>query len=95
VAALDQEHPEHIDGGGLAHSRRAGDADTDRLAGLGQQRLHQIACRDLMIATPALDQRDRARQRRPAAGAEVFCQSQDVDGSIIRQGHALVYNGSA
>ena len=32
-----------------------------------QQRLHQFARRGLMIGAPALDQRDRARQRRAVA----------------------------
>ena len=48
------------------------------LAGIGQQRLHQIARRGLMIAAPAFDQRDRARQRRAVAGAEVVRQLADV-----------------
>jgi hypothetical protein len=41
------------------------------------------------------DQRNRARQRRAAAGAEVSCQFFHIDRRVIRQGHALVYNGSA
>ena len=64
---LDQVHAERVDGGGLADAGRAGDADADRLAGVGQQRLHQIARRGLMIGAPALDQRDGARQRRAVA----------------------------
>jgi hypothetical protein len=36
-------------------------------AGIGQQRLDQIARRGLMIAAPAFDQRDRPRQRRAVA----------------------------
>ena len=43
VAALDQEHAERVDGGGFADARRAGDADAHRLAGIGQQRLDQVA----------------------------------------------------
>ena len=50
VAALDQEHAERVDGGGFADPGRAGDADADRLAGVGQQRLHQLARRCLMVA---------------------------------------------
>jgi hypothetical protein len=46
-----------------------------------------------MIAAPAFDQRDRARQRGAAAGAEVRGQFVDIDGRTIRQGHTLVYNG--
>ncbi len=95
VAALDQEHAERVDGGGFADAGRAGDADADRLAGVWQQRLHQIARRGLVIAAPAFDQRDRARQRRAVAGAEVFGEFLDIEGGILRQGHALVYNGRA
>ena len=79
VAAFDQEHPEHVDGGGFADAGRAGDADANGPAGIGQQRLHQFARRGLMIAAPAFDQRDGAGQRRAAAGAQVFGQGFDVD----------------
>src|ERR1700692_4343567 len=95
VATFDQEHPESVDGGGFADPGRAGNADANRVAGLCQQRLHQLARRGLMIASPAFDQRDRPRQRRAVAGAEVFCQCVDVEGQIVRQVHALVYNGGA
>jgi len=79
VATLDQEHPERVDGGGFADAGRTRDADADRLAGVGQQRLHQLARRRLMIAAPAFNQRDRPRQRRAAAGAEVVGEGFDVD----------------
>src|SRR5882724_4128534 len=93
VAALDQEHAERIDGGGFSDPRRAGDADPDGLAGMWQQRLHQIARCRLMIAAPAFDQRDRPRQRRPMACAQLFGHGLDVEGGIFRQWHALLYNG--
>ena len=48
-----------------------------------QQRLHQIARRGLMVGAPALDQRDRARQRRAVAGAEVSGEFLDVGGGIF------------
>ena len=89
VAALDQEHAERVDGGGFADAGRAGDADADRLAGVGQQRLHQIARGGLMVAAPAFDQGDRARQRRAVARAEFFGEFPDIGGGILRQGHAL------
>ena len=95
MAALDQEHPEPVDGGGFTDPGRAGDADPNSLAGIGQQRLHQIARRGLMIAAPAFDQRDRPRQRRAASGAKVLGQAADVDGGILGQGHAFVYSGGA
>jgi len=66
---FDQEHPKRVDGGGFADAGRAGDADADAAAGVGQQRLDEIARRGLVVAAPAFDQRDRARQRRAAAGA--------------------------
>jgi len=71
VAALDQEHAQRIDGGRFSDAGRAGDADPHRRAGVGQQRLHQLARRGLVIATPALDQRDRPRQRGAVTGTEV------------------------
>ena len=95
VAALDQKRPERIDGGGFAHPRRAGDADPDGLAGVGQKRLHQIARCRLMIAAPAFDQRDRPSQRRPVACAQLFGYGFDVKGGIFRRGHVLLYNGDA
>jgi hypothetical protein len=55
VAALDQERAQDIDGGRFTDAGRAGDADPDGTAGVGQQRLHQIARRSLMIAAPAFD----------------------------------------
>jgi len=64
VAALDQEHPEPIDGGGFSDPGRTGDADPDCRASVGQQRLHQFARGGLVVAAPAFDQGDRARQRR-------------------------------
>jgi len=95
VAALDQEHPEPVDGGGFSDSGRAGDADPDSLSGIGQQHLHQIARGGLVIGAAALDQRDRPRQRGVVASTEAFGEGFDIDGSIIRQRHALVYNGGA
>jgi hypothetical protein len=47
-----------------------------------------------VIATAALDQRDRARQRGAVAGAKVAGKFVDV-GRRIRPGHAFVYNGCA
>src|ERR1700736_4766060 len=44
-----------------------------------------------MVAAPAFDERDRARQRGAVAGAEVLCQRGDVDGRAFRQTHALAY----
>ena len=58
-----------------------------------QQGLHQIARGGLMVAAPALDQRDGARQRRAVAGTEVLGDGLDVQRGILRQGHALLYNG--
>ena len=85
VTAFDQERPEHVDGGGLADAGRTGDADADRLAGIGQQRLQQIARRGLMVGAPAFDQRDRARQRRAAAAAQLLCQLADIE--LATSGH--------
>ena len=51
---------------------RAGDADARRLAGLGQQLLHQPVRLCLMVGALALDQRDRARERRAVAGAQAL-----------------------
>ena len=95
MASFDQEHAERVDGGGFADARRAGDADARRLAGIGQKRLDQVARRRLMVATPAFDQRDRARQRRAAAGAELFLEDIDVDAGVTLQVHGLVYNSVA
>src|SRR6185295_1024608 len=95
VAAPDQEHAELVDGGGFTDAGRAGNADADRLAGVRQQRLHQITRRGLVIAAATFDQRDRPRQRRAVAGAEFFGEFPDIGGRILRQDHALVYNGRA
>jgi hypothetical protein len=75
VAALDQEHAERVDGGGFADAGRAGDADADRLAGVGQQRLHQLARRGLMIGAPAsISVIARASAARwPARSRKVVC----------------------
>ena len=62
----------------LPDSGRAGNADADRLAGIGQQRLHQFARRGLVIAAPALDQRDCPRQRRAVTRADVVGEPVDV-----------------
>ena len=59
------------------------------LAGVGQQRLHQIARRRLVVAAPALDQRDRPRQRRAASGAEVFGEGLDVDAGAVSHAFGL------
>jgi hypothetical protein len=95
VAALDQEDPKPVDGGGFTDPRRTRDADTHGVAGVGQQPLHQIARRRLMIAAPAFDQRDGPRQRRAASGAKILGQGADVDGGVIGQGHAFVYSDGA
>src|SRR5206468_5294914 len=94
-AAVEQEHAEPANGRGFADPRRAGNADAYRLAGVGQQRLHQFARRRLVIAAPALDQGDRPRQGGAVAGAEFFGEFPDIGGGILRQGHGLVYNARA
>ncbi len=66
----DQSHAERIDGGGLADTRRARDADANSLAGERQQFLNQIARLRLMIGAAAFDQGDGAGQRRAVARAE-------------------------
>ncbi len=68
VAAPGQERAERIDGGRLADARHARDADTNGLSGPWQQCLHQIPRGGLVIAAPALDQRDGARDRGAIAG---------------------------
>ena len=94
MAALDQEQAERVDGGGFADAGRAGDADAHRLAGIAQQRLHQLARGGLMVGAPALDQRDRPRQCCALAGTEVLGQRLDVEGNPVRT-HALLYYGRA
>ena len=70
-----RKRAERIDGGRLADARHAGDADANGLAGRRQQILHELPRRRLVVAAPALDQRDGARDdgalaRQNAARAE-------------------------
>jgi len=78
VAALDQERAKRVDGSGFSDPRRAGDSDPDGLAGFGQQRLDQFARGGLVIAAPALDQRDRTRERRALACAQLLGQFANI-----------------
>jgi len=56
-----------IDGRRLADPRHAGDAETDRTAGIGQQQLQQFLRISVVSRLRALHQRDGPRQRRPVA----------------------------
>ncbi|MGY4344106.1 hypothetical protein ACVWXM_000570 [Bradyrhizobium sp. GM7.3] len=78
MTLFDQMDAERVDGGGFADAGRAGDADAERSAGVRQEHLHQLARQRLMVAAPALDQRDGPRQRRAAAGAKVMGEGFDV-----------------
>ena len=45
--------------GGLAHARHAADAQTERLARVGQQRREQLICLRAVIGAGGFEQRDR------------------------------------
>lgn len=46
-----------------------------------------------MVAAPALDQRDRPRQRSAVAGAELLGEGVDVGEAVFGAVMAMVYNG--
>ena len=70
VALGSEPGAERVDGGRFADARRAGDADAQRLAGIGEEFLHELSRRELMVRPAALDQGNGARQHCAFAGAD-------------------------
>ena len=58
-----------------------GQANTPRRAGVGQQALHQLVRRPLMVRAFRFDERNGARQNGPFAGAHAADQGVEIDGS--------------
>jgi len=70
VTLAGQVGAEHVDRGRFAGTRRAGDTETDALAGERQQFLHKLVRGPAVVRALALDQRDRTRQHRAVARAD-------------------------
>ncbi len=62
TALLQHMQSEHVDAGGLAGTRHAGDADSARIAGIGQAFLYHLLRQRLMRLGAAFDQGHRAAQ---------------------------------
>ena len=80
AARVEQMGPECVDRGRFADARRARDADADRPAGCGKERLHKRAGCLAVVGALAFDERDRARQGGALAGAHRFGEGVDVGG---------------
>src|SRR4029077_17188335 len=86
VAFLREVGAERVDGGRLADTGRAGDADAHSLAGRAEQLLHQPVRGLLVVGALALHQGYGARQRRAVAGAQLAGEG----GGVGEGGHRAV-----
>ena len=67
LALLDELEAERLDQRGLAHARRAGEAEPQRLAGARKELRHHLARQRLVIVAGRLGERDRLGEQPPVA----------------------------
>ena len=88
VTEREQVHPERFDEGALADAGRAGDAESHRVARMRHQLFEDRLAELRAIGAPALEQRDRLRQRATIAAAHAVAPGLQRGGVLRAAAHA-------